>query len=202
MIVETGSGVRKANSYVTVDTVTQYLTDRNRQTENNWASSSNGIKEAACIKATDYVEKKYSSLFRGSKRFLFSYTQARGSVSFTNNPENGNVLALGDDTYLFVTTLNPILKNQVQIASTLSGTLDNLISCIVSEEEFKYTRFSFSEESRHAKAEKSGNLLILTSLSDGSGGNSTILSTTVSNTTVTQFRVVLMAVRKFYLFQE
>lgn len=187
MIVETGSGIRGSSSYVTVDFVTNYLASRGRQTENNWASSSTLIKESACINATDYLEKKYSSRFKGSRKYILSSYPAEAQIVFLNNASNGNTLTLADEVYTFVSSLGTG-RNQIQIGSTISNTLDNLISCLYADPAYRGSRYSSSEESRHATIEKIGSTAIkLTSLSEGTGGNSTVLSTTVGNTTVTQF---------------
>jgi hypothetical protein len=185
-IVETGSGVRSANSYVSIEFVTNYLTERNRATENNWSSSSDSIRKAAIISATDYIEKRYSGNFKGFKKYDIPSISAKASISFSGNVSPSEVITLGDETYTFVSSLTSV-RNQVLIANTLSETIDNLIYCINADETTKGIRYSLSDLSRHASVEKSGNSVVLTSLSDGVGGNNTILTTTVSNATIVSF---------------
>ena len=65
-IVEDGTGVAKANAYVTTAFVDQYLEDRGRSAENAWTASLDAVKQAAIIKATDFVEKRYDSRWPGT----------------------------------------------------------------------------------------------------------------------------------------
>jgi len=65
LIVEDGTGLETSNAYVSVSYVTEYLTERNRHTA--WAALSTPIKEASIIKATDYIEMRFSKNFVGTK---------------------------------------------------------------------------------------------------------------------------------------
>ena len=56
LIVETGEGVPLANGYITVDFLTDYLTDRGRLSENNFNTADNAAKEAAIIAASEYLD--------------------------------------------------------------------------------------------------------------------------------------------------
>lgn len=68
-IVEDGTGSNaNANAYVDVAFVTTYLTDRNRQTENSWDSSTSAVQQASIIKATDYIDRKFFNRFKGKPR--------------------------------------------------------------------------------------------------------------------------------------
>tara|TARA_B100000686_G_C16738759_1_gene945273 strand:+ start:308 stop:790 length:483 start_codon:yes stop_codon:yes gene_type:complete len=66
--VEDGSIVTGANSYVTVAYADDYNTDRGNS---DWTGS-DAVKQAALIKATDYIEQEYAERFKGA---LVSDTQ-------------------------------------------------------------------------------------------------------------------------------
>ena len=65
--VEDGSGVTGANAYATAAQVTEYLTDRGREAENNWSTKTAAEQQTAIIKATDYIEKRFFGIWRGSR---------------------------------------------------------------------------------------------------------------------------------------
>jgi hypothetical protein len=67
-VLEDGTGVVGANAFVDVSFITTYLTDRQRQTENNWSTSSNSLKQAAIIAATDYIEKVFGLRYLGRRK--------------------------------------------------------------------------------------------------------------------------------------
>lgn len=64
-LVEDGTGVANANSYVTVDEADTYFTDRRKQ---NWVGS-DADKQAALIAATDYIEQRFGLQFLGCPEF-------------------------------------------------------------------------------------------------------------------------------------
>lgn len=60
MVVEDGTGLSNADSFVSVDYADTYFTTRG---VSSWASLTN--KEALLIKATDYIEAVYSESWKG-----------------------------------------------------------------------------------------------------------------------------------------
>ena len=68
-VAEDGTGLATANALVTVAFADEYFTDRGIGV---WTGSDT-VKQAALIKATDYVETRFCSLFYGDKK---SPTQA------------------------------------------------------------------------------------------------------------------------------
>ena len=64
MIPEDGTGLSNANAYVSVEFADEYFSARGNQT---WAGLGNSDKEAAIIKATDYVEAVYFDKWQGEK---------------------------------------------------------------------------------------------------------------------------------------
>ncbi len=63
-VAEDGTGLSNANAYVAVADADSYFTDRANTT---WSAASNSAKEAALIKATDYVDARFGQRFRGVK---------------------------------------------------------------------------------------------------------------------------------------
>jgi DnaT-like ssDNA binding protein len=63
-VVETGSGVEGANAYVDVAFADTYHSDRNHT---NWTGSTT-LKQAAIIRASEYVDKRFGRKFRGARQ--------------------------------------------------------------------------------------------------------------------------------------
>ena len=63
MIVEDGTGVEDANSYVTEAFADAYFLDRGNTT---WSAALTTAKEQALIKATDYIELRFRDRFKGN----------------------------------------------------------------------------------------------------------------------------------------
>jgi hypothetical protein len=91
-IVETGEGIDYANSYSTVS----YADDYHSLRLNTTWSGTTVEKEAALVKATDYIEGKYGPRFRGEQATLsgISFPRVEGSAYYDNGtiiedlPEN------------------------------------------------------------------------------------------------------------------
>jgi len=64
MIPENGTGLANANAYVSVEFADEYFSARGNQT---WAVLGSADKEAAIIKATDYLEAVYFDKWQGEK---------------------------------------------------------------------------------------------------------------------------------------
>jgi hypothetical protein len=63
LIVEDGTGLLDSNGYCDIEFISGYLTDRGRATE--WLALSEDEQSSAIIRATDYIEKRFGSLFTG-----------------------------------------------------------------------------------------------------------------------------------------
>lgn len=63
MVVEDGTGLANANAYASRAYLDAYHSDRGNT---KWAGT-NALKEAAIIRATDYVDQRFGNMFRGSK---------------------------------------------------------------------------------------------------------------------------------------
>ncbi len=64
LIIENGSGVRTANSYITVAEYKAYHTARGADSVLNSEFTDPEI-EYGIIKATDYIEQRFGRLFKG-----------------------------------------------------------------------------------------------------------------------------------------
>ncbi len=127
LIIENGSGVASANGYVSAEFVLTYLTDRNRQTENDWDSATTAKKEAAIVASTDYVETEFGKRFLGKKEFS-NLNKAKGTLTLTANPLNTEPVTIGSVVYIFNTSLGG--ANSILIGANTSVSLDNLLAAI------------------------------------------------------------------------
>lgn len=64
-VAEDGTGLSNANSYTSVAFADDYFTDRGNTV---WSAATTGQKQAALVRATDWVEKRFGRRFRGYKR--------------------------------------------------------------------------------------------------------------------------------------
>lgn len=124
LVVETGQGVRGANSYVTAAYVTGYLASRNRSTENDWDSATSTARDAACIEATAYIDWRFGPRFRGRRQFRINGAAAVGTVTVDSLPTDGDTLTIGADTYTF--RPSPAAPFEVAIGADAAGTAENI----------------------------------------------------------------------------
>ena len=61
--VEDGTGLASANAYVAVSFIDDYHADRGNT---KWAGTT-AVKQSAIIRATDYVDKRFRTMFRGTR---------------------------------------------------------------------------------------------------------------------------------------
>lgn len=127
-IVEDGSGVAGANSYVLTSFIDAYLADRNRSEENGWVDLDLTVKQAYAIEATDYVENRWRDCFMGRKQFT-SLKHAKGVLTLTANPSDAETVTIGTTVYTFNTALGGAFS--VLIGANASESLDNLVKAIV-----------------------------------------------------------------------
>jgi hypothetical protein len=122
-IVEDGSGVQGANAYVTIAQVTDYLTTRNRGTQNSWDTIGATLQNAAIVEGTDYIESVFGDCFRGSKQWK-SLNFARASLQFTAPPIAGETVTIGTHVYTFRASVSA--ADDVLIAANALSSLVNL----------------------------------------------------------------------------
>jgi len=126
MIVEDGSGIYEANSYAGLSYAHSYLHRRNRHT--SWDAATSAVREAALIAATDYIDKRFGSMFLGMKKFIELSVAASNFLQFNTQPTNGNTVTIGSVTLTFVNNSPGV--NEVEIGSTIAVTIDNLLTTI------------------------------------------------------------------------
>lgn len=191
LVLETGSGVRGANSYVTVAFVTAYLTDRGREAENSWSTIGADPQAEACVAATDYIDSRWGTRFNGIRQFSFLGAPAQGLVDITSNPSNSETITIGEVTYTFVTTLAEFGSNEVLIGATVADTATNLVAAIGATSTLAGTGFSTSQQynTSAVAAIKSGTTdeIVLTAINPGLAGNDIPLSDTAAGITLTAF---------------
>lgn len=183
--LETGAGTPGANSYVTAAFVTAYLTDRNRETENNW-STAGALQELAAIAATDYIEKRYRARFKGTPfRIEITGRNAYGTVTLTAVPLEGELVTVAGQAFKFTATL--AAENDVLIGATAEASIDNLVDAALGNSSnagttyHENTRQSF--EATLSKSLVSSDVLDVVAVMTGENGNSIDLSTTVTGAT-------------------
>ncbi len=182
-IVENGSGVLTANALATVAFVTTYLTDRGRETENSWSTSTTAQQQAAIVGATDYIEGRFRERFKGRKEFT-SLTLAKGTLTFSANPLDTETVVVGSRTYTFQTTLVDSADN-VLIGANASDSLDNLINAIVATVASEGTTHGTGTvvHSDVTASTFDGDTLVAEAKTDGLAGNLIVTTTTVTSAT-------------------
>ncbi len=186
LIIETGVGIREANAYTNAAYVTAYLTARNRQTENNWNSANDDLKDAAIIAATDYIDTRFGSRFRGVPAIIFTEVKASAELLFSGLPDPADELTLGDDVYKFVSSLSDDAY-EVLIGASAADTASNLEAAINGAAGAGVTYGLGTPQSRHSAAKAAGAVLTLTARAAGAGGNLSVLEGPVTNVTITGF---------------
>lgn len=127
LVVENGSGVFGANSYIAASYVTAYLAERNRAGEGGWTTPEDSEEDAACIAATDHIELRFRSLFAGTKEHR-SISVARATWTATQQPAAGETVTVGAVVYTFQSTLSA--AGDVLIGASISASIDNLAAAI------------------------------------------------------------------------
>ena len=180
LIIENGSGVPGANSYIYVAFMTAYLVSRDRETENGYDTATADAREAAIIKATQYVDTRWGPRFRGAREHCdLRGWKAVGSIRFDVMPTDGDTVTVGNAEFTFVTTaLTSTAENAVEIAANLHAMADAL-------------EVSVNKVSREVTANVLGgteDTVTLTATEDGAHGNFIPLSSSNTNQTITDFK--------------
>jgi hypothetical protein len=181
-IVEDGSGIPSANSYASDTFVLAYLTDRNRQDENTWASLILGVQQAHIIEATDYIEGRFRLSFMGQKTWR-NLTRAKAVLTFASLPIAASAVVLGAQTYTFVAALAS--ADDVLIGASIQESMNNLINAIAaSPDQAGVTHGTGTVVNADAQASAfEDNALVAESLEEGTPGNTIVSTTTVVGAT-------------------
>lgn len=185
LIVETGAGIQEANSNVTVEFVTAYLTDRNRATD--WSAATSAVKIASVIAATDYIELVFANRFRGSREFNFTGRVATATVTFSGLPTDAETLQIGKIVYTFVAALSGVI-NEVLIGSDAAETASNLVDAISALAAGEGSTFGAGTDvNRAVVATLLGAVVTLTAAVEGTAGNYITLAGTPTNVVLVAF---------------
>lgn len=178
--IESGIGTPGANAYVDSAFVTAYLTDRGRETQNDWLASGSDAQKDAIVEATDFIETKFRDLFKGC-RFHKDISCARATVWFSGSPGSTESVTIGTQAYTFVTTLTAAYD--VLIGDSTSETIENMISA-VNAGEGEGTDYGTGTVAHETVAAEQGidNTIYLTARSAGTAGNDIALSRTAFGT--------------------
>lgn len=122
LIVEDGTGVLNANSYVGIPYSFQYLSARGKLT--SWAAQTREAQEAALVSATDYIDKRFGTKFLGATVYHNLHVPASNLLIITPGLVDGDTLLVTPTTYTFKDTASG--SNEIQI-----GTEEEIASNIV-----------------------------------------------------------------------
>ena len=188
LVVEIGSGIREANSYVSVAFITAYLTQRSRETENNWNTATVAQHEAAATAATQYIDTRWGGRFKGTQSVFFSGELAQALVDFDGQPGDGDTITLGQQLYTFRTVLGTALENgEVLIGVDVEASAQNFIDAVKGGDGRDTTYSKSLQSNRSAGAvfdDGSTSRVVLEALSSGVAGNDIILAKTAANITI------------------
>lgn len=188
LTLETGAGVHNANSYVTTTFIDNYLSNRNRATENSWDTATTAQKEAAAIAATQYIDARFAQRWIGSKKSSFDGRPAEGIIEFAGLPSNDETIIIGAKTYTFKTTLSTLTSdNEVLIGADAAATAANLVSALGQDGTDVYSdNIRASSEINAAVNADTDTQVDLVAIQDGESGNDiTLDADSVTNVTAT-----------------
>ncbi len=172
LVLETGLGVRGANSYVTPAYVTSYLDSRGRGSENNWSTLAAAAQQAACISATQYIDTRWGGQFKATRQFRFLGQPAMAILGFSANPTVSDGFTISSSSFTFAAAESPIPNSlRIIIGADLDATIENAMAAIRTIG-LQVTRIPGEDE------------LLLTNPLDGTAGNDTPFSVTGSNLSV------------------
>jgi hypothetical protein len=100
MIVENGTGVLKANSYVGLAYAQTYLQDRGKNVV-PWSTASKAQREQALIKATDYIDKRFALKFIGDLLYTEMAVPGKNMLILTALPAEDDTITFNTTTYTF-----------------------------------------------------------------------------------------------------
>lgn len=119
LVVEDGTGVAGANSYESLASFKSYHDDR----ANSYAGSDDAAIEAALIRATQYIDRRWRTKFLQACLYPSSI-YSRSVLSLTALPLDGETVTAGDVTITFRTTA--ALTTEAAIGTTPVASLVNL----------------------------------------------------------------------------
>jgi hypothetical protein len=190
-IVETGSGTANANAYCAVQFVTDYLTDRARESENGWAASALADQQAAIIKATDYVDMRFGGRFGGYKRSTLVGAEAVAELALGGAGSPGETLTLDGITWTLAASLTPANANEILIGADATETAANIVAALTGGATAGTNYSEVTEPLENIEVEVSASdttVVVFTVAEEGEAGNDTAIASTLAAATLTGFR--------------
>jgi hypothetical protein len=136
LIVEDGSGVLKANSYVGLAYAQTYLLDRGRNVT-PWSTSNRAQKEAALIAATDYIDKRFALKFLGQPTFQNIAVPGRNLLIVLAIPDEDETVTFNTTTYIF--KVAPTLPLEVAIGGSPEQCAFNIMSAASAQVDMNFS---------------------------------------------------------------
>lgn len=126
LIVEDGSGIYEANAYAGRGFVSNYLMSRGRA--ETWIASSEEAQIAAIIAATDYIDRRFGSVFLGEKLYEDLTVYASNILQIAELPVDGDTITIGAVTYTFRNTA--AVAFDVAIGTTIGEAVGALVAAV------------------------------------------------------------------------
>ena len=189
IIVETGSGLRVANSYATLAFILAYLTNLGREAENNWSTATTAQQEAAAIAATQYIDTRWATRIKGTRLKTFSGHQALALLPFSGAPLADETITIGNQVYVWKAALTALSSDEILIGATAATCATNLIAAVTtgSTAGTEYSEYMQINDSADAELYAANtDVVLLTALIAGSSGNDIALAETSTNLVVTK----------------
>ena len=136
LIVENGTGILKANSYVGLAYAQTYLTDRGRNVA-PWSTATRADKEVALIKATDYIDKRFNLRFLGELMFTELGVPAKNMLIVAALPEEDDTITFNENTYTFKTSSGG--PTEITIGGSIDSCAFNIMSAASSQTDMVFS---------------------------------------------------------------
>lgn len=127
LIIEDGTGLLRANAYISIPFATAHLASRGLI--DDWSAATTAQKEAAIINGTAYIDRRFGLRFKGTKLYYENLsTPAEAWGVFTTLPSDSDDLTIGGELFTFKTSAS--LPTDVEIGADIASTIQNLIDNI------------------------------------------------------------------------
>lgn len=136
MIVENGTGVLKANSYVGLAYAQSYLQDRGKNVA-PWSTATKAQKEQALIKATEYIDKRFVLKFLGELLFTELAVPANNMLIVTSLPEEDDTITFNTTTYTFKASSGG--STEIAIGGSTDACAFNIMSAASSQTDMVFS---------------------------------------------------------------
>lgn len=177
VIVEDGSGVIDANSFISSGEVGVYLAKRGRATA--WYAATAAEQDSATIAAADYIEKTFAARFKGSKAFTGLEASAYSVLTLSAQPSPGDTVTLGTQTYTWVSAL--VSADDVLIGADTTESAANLAGAInATVAGDGVTHGTGTVANSDADADSTGPAVVASAITPGEAGNDIVTTTSTA----------------------